>query len=226
MNMRYGKSIGKKFYEDGRVRRYPGNTVVADVTPGCPAYDVMTRLYDTVIENGFDKHIILLPHDSYHMTVIRGVNDQVRKDTHWPPALSKDAPMTEVDDYISSAVARAKMPGRIKMKFDKIMLNDGCMVVLLVPANEEQAAILKEFRDSAADEIGFRLPGHDNYRFHISLGYVRIIPEGEDKVRIDEMIAKMDKFIADQPPFEITPPYMAFYDDMFEFSPTRVPRDN
>ena len=30
----YGKEIGRKFYEDGKVRRYPGNTVVADVVPG------------------------------------------------------------------------------------------------------------------------------------------------------------------------------------------------
>ena len=223
--MKYGNSIGRKFYEDGSVRRYPGNTVVADVTKECPAYEVMTRLYNTVIKNGFDSHIILLPHDSYHMTVIRGVNDQVRKDTHWPAALPKDTPMEQVDDYIEAAIGRAEMPGRLRMKFDRVEFGNNCMIILLNPADEEQARILKEFRDSAANEIGLHLPGHDEYRFHISLGYTRIVPEGEDEIRIKKMIAEMDEYIADQPPFEITPPYMAFYDDMYEFSPDRVPRD-
>ena len=223
--MKYGNSVGKKFYEDGSVRRYPGNTVVADVTPECPAYEIMTKLYNMVKEKGFESHVILLPCDSYHMTVIRGVNDQVRKDTHWPAALPKDTPMTEVDDYMAAAIGRAEMPGKLRMKFDRVKFNNNCMIVLLLPADEEQARILKEFRDKAADEIGFRLPGHDEYRFHISLGYTLIVPEGDDAVRMDEMIAEMDRYIADQPAFEITPPYMAFYDDMHRFSPVRIPRD-
>lgn len=222
--MTYGRSIGKKFYEDGKVRRYPGNTVVADVTPECPAYEVMTRLYDMVNEEGFDSHLILLPHDSYHMTVIRGVNDQVRVDTHWPAKLPKDTPMTKVDDYISEAVGRVKMPEHIRMRFDRIHFTPMCMVVYLFPADENEEEKLKQFRDGVANEIGLRLPGHDEYRFHISLGYTRIVPEGEDEVRMNQMIKRMDEYLSKQDAFEITKPYMAFYDDMLEFSPVRIPR--
>lgn len=222
--MVYGKSIGKKFYEDGRIRRYPGNTVVARVLPDCSGYAVMTKLYDMVKEAEMDKYLILMPHDSYHMTVIRGLNDQVRTDDCWPEKLPKDTPMEKVDDYISEAVARVKMPDRIKMKFDRIKYSPNCMIVLLLPADENEAQKLKEFRDGVADEIGLRLPGHDEYRFHITLGYTRVIAEGEDEVRLREMIAKMDKLIADQEPIEISNPYMAFYDDMLVFSPVRIPR--
>ena len=56
----YGRDIGRKFYEDGSVRRYPGNTVVADVVPGMVAYDVMLHLKQMVIDAGFDKDIILI----------------------------------------------------------------------------------------------------------------------------------------------------------------------
>ncbi|MBR2634546.1 MAG: DUF1868 domain-containing protein [Clostridia bacterium] len=220
----YGKDIGRKFYEDGSVRRYPGNTVVADVTPESAAYEVMLHLRKRVLEEGLDSHLILLPEDSYHMTVIRGLNDQVRSDEFWPARLPKDLPMDEVDDYISAAVASAAMPGRIRMRFDCVKCGKSCMVARLLPADEKQEKILLDFRDAVADAIGLRLPGHDSYHFHISLGYTRIVPEGEDEVRLQRLLEEFNAYLKTQPPFETTPPYMAYYNDMMAFSPVRLPR--
>lgn len=224
--MIYGKDIGKKFDKDGNVLHYPGNTVVADIVPGCSAYDVMSHLRQMVIDAGFADTLCLLPEDSYHMTVIRGLNDLIRKDTHWPAALPKDTPMEQVDDYISAAIARAGLPGPARMKFYKTLPQEGCVIIQVVPADEEQEKILRDFRDRAATEIGLFLPKHDTYKFHISLGYRRILPEGEDAERFDALVAKMDEYIADQPVFETEPPYMAYYSDMMEFSPVRLPRRN
>ncbi len=224
--MIYGKDIGKKFYEDGSVRRYPGNTVVAPVTPSSGAYEVMLHLRQMVIDKGFDRHLILLPTDSYHMTVIRGVNDQVRKDTHWPKNLSIDAPMSEVDDYMEAAIVSANIPGPVRMKFDRVVYSASDVKALLVPADAKQERILLEFRDRAADAIGLRLPGHDNYRFHITLAYTRTVAKGEDEDKLNAMIEEMTAYIADKPEFWVCPPHMAFYDNMLRFSPTRVPRDN
>lgn len=224
--MTYGKEIGRKFYEDGSVRRYPGNTVVADIVPGCSAYDVMVHLQQMVNQSGLADHFILLPADSYHMTVIRGVNDQVRTDDFWPAALDKNTPMTQVDDYMAAAIAKAGLPGPVRMRFDAVNISTTCCTVRLVPADETQAQILKDFRDRAADAIGLRLPGHDNYRFHISLAYIRLVAEGEDAQRVEDLKQQMNMYIANQPEFDITPPYMAFYDNMLHFSPVRVPRDS
>ena len=223
--MIYGKEVGRKFYEDGSARRYPGNTVVADVTPEYTGYGVMTNLLQMVEEAGFDKtHLIMLPKDSYHMTVIRGLNDQVRKDGFWPENLSRDIPMEEVDDYISAAVGRVKMLGKIRMKFDKVTISTECVKAVLLPADDEQATVLKNFRDNVADEIGLRLPKHDEYVYHITLAYVRVVPEGDDDVRMKELICKMNEYVSVQPAFDITPPYMAYYNDMLAFSPVRLPR--
>jgi len=225
MKVMFGSSIGKKFWEDGTVRRYPGNTVVADVTPGCPAYDVMTHLRQMVVDAGFDRELVLLPEDSYHMTVFRGLNDQVRVDSHWPARLPKDTPMVGVDDYVSAAVANAGIPGPARMRFDKVGWGNNCCIICLVPADEEQARILKEFRDRAADAVGLRLPGHDAYVFHISLGYAWVIPEGERETERLALVEAMNRYIANRPAFETGAPYMAYYDDMLEFSPVRIPRD-
>ena len=96
----------------------------------------------------------------------------------------------------------------------------------VVPADEEQDKILRDFRDRAATEIGLFLPKHETYKFHISLGYRRILPEGEDAKHFETLVAKMDEYIADQPAFETEPPYMAYYSDMYAFSSERLPRRN
>ena len=207
------------------MRRFPGNTVVADIVPGCSAYDVMLRLRKAIEDAGFGEYFTLLPTDSYHMTVIRGLNDQVRTDTNWPAKLPKDTPMAEVDDYVSAAIARAGLPGPFKMKFDALSSSDSVIIVHLVPADEQQRQRIWEFRDRAAEEIGLRLPGHERYRFHISLGYTRVVPEGEAAERLEELKARINQELAEEPAFFTEPPYMAYYHDMYAFSPVRIPRD-
>ena len=190
--MTYGKTIGKKFDENGHVLRYPGNTVVAKIEPGCSAYEVMLHLRQMVIDAGFEDDLILLPKDSYHMTVFRGLNDYVRKDSNWPSVLRKDTPMTKVDDHVTNAVNNAGLPGPVRMKFDYINASPGCIEVYLLPADEEQNQILRTFRDRAAEGVGVFFPKHDEYRFHISLAYVRVIPEGERAEEFDRMKKQMN----------------------------------
>lgn len=220
----YGSQIGKKFEPDGSARCYPGNTVIADVRPGCGAYTVMTQLRQMVVDVGFAESMILLPEDSYHMTVIRGMNDQVRTDAFWPPALRRDAPMTEVDDYLTAAIASVPMPGPIRMRFRGIQVNEEDFRVLLSPADDEQMQIIRRFRDAAADAIGLRLPGHDAYTCHITLAYTRIVPEGKDAVRLQALTDEMARLILAQPVFETTRPYTAYYDNMLAFSAGRIQR--
>lgn len=221
----YGKSIGRKFEKDGSVRRYPGNTIIADVNPGCSAYDVMVQLRKMVIDAGFDDSMILLPEDSYHMTVIQGLNDQVRTDEYWPALLPKDTPMQGVDDHVTAAIASVQMPGAIRMKFREVRVNEMCFYLKLRAADEAQEQVLRAFRDAAAEAIGVYLPRHNEYGFHITLAYTRVIAEGEQAEQLQALLDEMNQYIANQPAFETTPPYVAYYDDMLRFSPTRIPRD-
>ena len=223
--MIYGSTIGKKFYEDGTVRRYPGNTVVADILPGNPAYAVMCKLRQMVIDTGMDEYLILLPENSYHMTVLQGVNDQVRKETHWPKGLPLDATMTQADDFVSAAFLEIGLPGPARMRFDAVHISTGACIIRLYPADEAQEKLLRDFRDQAADNLGLRLPNHENYRFHISLGYVRVLPEGEAAEKLEQLKVKINAYIANQPEFTTEAPYMAYYRDMHAFSPVRIPRD-
>lgn len=136
----YGEQIGKKFEPDGSPRWYPGNTVIADVTAGSSGYVAMTRVREMALASGIGDTLILLPEDSYHMTVLRGLNDQVRTDAFWPAALPKDAPMSAVDDYVSRAVARVPMPGPARMRFAGVRVDAADFRVLLAPAGRGAGA--------------------------------------------------------------------------------------
>lgn len=222
--MRYGSTIGQKFYEDGSVRQFKGNTVVADVVPGSQAFDTMCKLRQMVIDAGLDSHLILLPEDSYHITYISGFNDQQRIDGYWPERFSREATMEEADDFVTKAIESVGIPGPARMVFDNVGWGAGCCIIRLKPADEEQSKILYDFRDRAADAMGVRRPNHEKYRFHISLGYTRIITEGEDDVRRLQLVEKMEALMKAQPEFLTTQAYMAYFDDMYAFSPTRIPR--
>ena len=222
--MTYGSTIGMKFHADGSVREFKGNTVVADVIPGSEAFGAMQQLRQMVIDAGLDTHLILLPEDSYHITYISGLNDQQRIDGYWPDALSREATMTEADDYATAAIEKANIPGPARMRFSNVGWGAGCCIIRVKPADEQEHKRLYDFRDQAADEMGVRRPGHETYRFHITLGYTRLIAEGEMETRRQQLKEKMEALMAQQPEFLTTQAYMAYFDDMYAFSPARIPR--
>ncbi len=224
--IRYGNQIGRKFNEDGSPRRYPGNTVIADVRPNCAAYDAMMSLKAIARTAGLENSLILMPEDSYHMTVIRGLNDLVRSDAYWPNKLPKDAPMTEADDYVQNAFESAGLPEKIRMRFCGVRVNEEDFRVLVAPADGQQEKELRAFRDRAASALGLFLPGHAEYTYHITLAYTRIVPQGAQKDALERAVTKMEALLRTQKPFKLTPPYVAFYQDMLSFSTVRIPRDD
>ncbi|MBE6596416.1 MAG: DUF1868 domain-containing protein [Ruminococcaceae bacterium] len=223
--MTYGKSIGKKFYEDGSVRRYPGNTIIANIPRDSEAQRIMVELKRMVIDSGLGDNYIFLPEDSYHMTVIRGVNDQVRREGFWPDTLAKDSSMSEVDDHIVSAVESVGMLGRVRMRFSEMYHGGSALVALLEPYDSDEERKLRGFRNAVAEAIGLFLPKHDEYKYHVSLAYIRIVPEGDDRVRLDDLMGRMNELLRTQSAFETEEPFVAFYDDMLRFSPQRIPRN-
>ena len=205
-------------------RRFAGNTVVADITPEVPAYQVMRKLGTMVVDAGLRENYVFLPADSYHMTVIQGINDQNRGPNRWPSALPVDATMEQADAYFAAAVNRAGLPGPVRMRFEELHTGPSCVIAHLQPADETQEKILRDFRDRVADELGHRIPGHETYHFHISLAYTRVVPEGADAERLAALKEEVDALLAAQPPFETTAPYIAYFDNMLAFSHVPIPR--
>lgn len=223
--MRWGKEIERKFARDGKPLRYPGNTVVSDVKPGNPAHAVLLRLRGMLADSGLSPLFILLPGESYHMTVIRGLNDRVRERDFWPDALDIHVGMDAADAYFTRAVRSVQNPGAIRMAFDRVQIDATDFRVRLRPQDTEQSRILADFRNRVADALGLRLPGHEAYAYHITLAYTLRLPEGEEAARLSNLAREMDARLSVQPPFAVDAPHAAYYDDMTAFSPARIARE-
>lgn len=224
--MNWGQQIGSKFDHSGKPMRYPGNTVICDLREDNPAYAPMDRLRQMLEKSALTGHFILLPRASYHMTVIRGLNDLVRTDDFWPDRLPKEASMHETDEYVTRAVASVSNPGSIHMRFDAVVFDDADVRVRLLPADEQQEASLTAYRNTVADALGLRLPGHDSYRYHLTLAYVLHQVPAHDMPALNLLHAKMDAVLSRQPVMRLDPPYMAYYRDMFAFYPHPIDRDS
>lgn len=222
--MPYGTQIGRKFHTDGKAAAYPGNTVIADALPGTLAYDVMVQCLAMLREAGLQELFIPLPEDSYHMTVIRGVNDLVREKAFWPDKLPLDAPMAQADEYMSSAIASVPNPGPMRMRFGEARITAEDFRISMLPADEEQSEVLRRYRDRVADAVGLRLPGHDAYTYHITLAYTWRLPDEGQQQTIDRLKQRMDSLLSAQGQVELQAPYTAFYQDMLSFSAQRLPR--
>lgn len=215
--MAYGTQIGKKFHADGTAASYPGNTVIADVRPGNPAYDVMAACLQLLREAKLDELFIPLPKDSYHMTVIRGVNDLVRESAFWPDVLALDCSMEEADAYMAHAVASVENPGAIRMRFDRARITDEDFRILLVPADAAQECVLRAYRDAVAEAVGLRLPGHDAYTFHMTLAYTWRLPDAAQKKTLEKLTAAMDTLLAAHGEVLVDSSHFAYYEDMLSF---------
>ena len=221
-----GTQIGKKFHRDGSVAVYRGNTVLSDVCPGNPAYETMSRCRQMVADAGLDGLFILMPQDSYHMTVIRALNDLVRTEAYWPAALPMTASMAQADAYVQRAVNSVVTPDALWMRFDGARINEEDFRICLSPADEAQNARVRAYRDAVAEALGLFLPGHAEYAFHITLAYTLFTPQEAQAEKLRELETAMNELLAAQPPFEAGAPHAAYYQDMLAFFPDRIARES
>lgn len=224
MSMRYGAQIGYKFNTDGSPRRYPGNTIIADVDSWNPAHGVIDRLRSILCAGDLGGAFIFLPADSYHVTIIRGMNDCVRQPEYWSSVLPLDAPMAAVDAFFAEKAGEVKAPERIHMRFDQITIDDYDVRICLQPWDQTQANELRAYRDQVADQIALRLPGHDSYTYHITLAYMLRIPEGDDRMEMERRVREINAYLGGQDGFWLTSPRICFYNDMLHFYSHRIPR--
>src|SRR3546814_19742624 len=84
---KFPPDVGSKFYADGRVHPFPGNTVICHVPQqgehsGC--FNALLDIYREAPAHPFVRKITLLPPSSYHMAIFGGANDKPREPKHWP----------------------------------------------------------------------------------------------------------------------------------------------
>lgn len=215
--------FGPKFHADGRVRRYPGNTVVCHLPRPGAASDAVARVVDRLAAAPYAADLTLLPPSSWHMTVFEGVLDAVRTAPRWPAELAADAPLEACHDLFLARLAGFD-PGdatRFRLRAEAVDVDPGgtCMI-LLVPDGPAERQRLGMLRDRLSERLGIRGRNHAGYVFHVTLAY-RVRDTGvvgrDDLARLAAELGRLARELL--PSIELGPAEFCVFDDMFGFRP-------
>lgn len=208
----YTNAVGTKFYADGSLRRFPGNTVVSMVEPDTEIHDWLQTTTDAVDELR-GPELAMLPASSWHMTVFELLLDEVRDTDHWSRFISPDAPLAVVDRFMQDAVASLEPPRSIAMRPEMIALRSG-LTLRLLPANPTVHNDLIQYRERLADVTGVRFPDHDTYRYHISMAYLIYEPEQEQRRALAQVAATAERALEKVAEIVLPAPTVRFFVDM------------
>lgn len=221
----YPPDVGRKFSPDGRVLPFAGNTIICHVPQqgsGSETFDALLDIYRQLPGHAFGRKVTALPPSSYHMTIFGGANDGDRKPGLWPADLPLDLPMAECDRILGERLQAFQLdcalPLRMRVNLDEPAASERPLTIRLLPVDAEEQRKLSRLRDRLADLLRIRAPGHDTYRFHITLGYLtRWLTPAEDADYRLALKAWREGLAKQHPVIELGAPEYCLLTDMFAF---------
>jgi hypothetical protein len=155
--------VGRKFYPDGRVRTFPGNTIVCHVTVTTALVERLNRLYERLRAAKAARLYTLLPPSSWHMTLFDGVTGETSTPDRWPECLPLDAPLEEAHRLFEGRLT-AQVFGP-KLTFDMQVTGFGSLrnviSISLQPASAAEERAIRCLRDRLAAVLRLRRASHD-----------------------------------------------------------------
>ncbi|OCL04412.1 DUF1868-domain-containing protein [Glonium stellatum] len=213
----YPLGVPGKFDINGKVQRFPGNTIISHLSPSSGLYASLLSLYEKLCQSRLSSVFTLLPPPSWHMTIFEGVCDQVRKPGFWPSDLAIDDPLDKCDSLFEEKLASFDLqcdpPYRMSITgFDPLEIGIG---VRLEPKTPGEAERLRNLRQRLADTLQIRHPGHDSYGLHLSIAYLIRHLTKEQK---GELLALLEGHLREMPlDFELGAPEFCKFENMHAF---------
>jgi hypothetical protein len=210
----------KKFAADGKVQRYPGNTVLCHVPKQSEAFAELGRACEALRAEAGVQNLSWLPPDSYHMTVFDGATDAYRRPGDWPQMLPLDAGMDACNRYLAKRLRKFDLgfDPPIRMVVDEREFPGGYTLIPLRPIDARENRRLRDLRDRISAVTGVRHSNHDSYRFHISFAYyVRQFTPDEEanyQLALARTVQRLRKAL---PVIELAAPEYCLFEDMFAF---------
>lgn len=217
--------VGSKFYADGRVHAFPGNTVICHLPQqgsDAACFNALMDVYRDAPRHRFVRKVALLPPSSYHMTVFGGANDRPRLRQSWPADLPLDMPMAECDrittDRLRQAGIRCALPIRMRVDPSQDPTNGRPLTMRLLPLDDGEAVKLATVRREIARATRIPLPEPDTYRFHISIGYSIAWLTAAENVEFVSVFNRWSREIAAHAPvIALGAPEFCVFQDMYAF---------
>jgi hypothetical protein len=217
----FPKGVGSKFFPDGQVRAYPGNTVLCHVAGIPPLIERLDKLYGRLLDAEVAQIYTLLPPSSWHMTVFDGVCDGNRNGERWPGDLDREAPLLEINQTFEARLKAGRFgPGlSFAMRVRRLRPLMNVIAIELEPADEGEERAVRALRQRLAATLSFDRSAPDTYTFHITLAYFLRFPDASEKARLESLMTdEIQDMAKSLDPFRVGPPEFCHFNDMFAFS--------
>jgi hypothetical protein len=214
---KYPNGVPVKFDPNGHVQPFPGNTIIAHLSPASEIYASMLVLHEKLHQHRLSHLFALLPPSSWHMTIFEGVCDQVRKPGFWPADLPLDAPLEDCDALFVKKLSTFDLqcnPPYLMSVLGWSPLKTGIGVHVELRTADESKRV-RGLRDRLADLLQIRHRDHATYDLHLSIAYLLRHLTAEQKAELTALL--MDHLEGMPKEFELGAPEFCKFDDMFAF---------
>ena len=161
----YTQHVGQKFYADGSVRAFPGNTILCfvDIERHTAVYERTLSVQAELLAMPWHAKFTLLPPSSFHMTVMDLLVDEVRTPARWSSKIPLSATLEETDTFFLATVPTVPVPERFRMRYTGIRKP---AMIELEPADQETE--VGDMGVSQSDSRGDRGPSPHTRPIQIS----------------------------------------------------------
>lgn len=206
-----------KFKKNGDFNTFRGNTVVANLDGNEELIAIVHEIQEAYSKLPFFDKFTLTPKKSIHMTVIELLCDKNRVEKYWSKDLDLKMPIDEVSEYFGEKLEKFPLKKEsIKMKTIALSAQN----IVVEPFDNESKNRLEKIRKYVSNETGVRFPNHDDYQFHISVGYLREKLTKNEEELFTEVRSGLQKKLLEQLPFIIIDRIdFTVFEDMTEFVP-------
>jgi len=156
------------------------------------------------------------------MTVHEGICEYVRKATHWPKELSREATLQEADEFFIEKFKEISVPEPFEIKAKGIGFG-GVITMGIEPATEEMEKRMRTYRDEVAEKLTLKFPGHSFYGFHISFAYSIEILTFRERMQVNKYKKKIsERAVKEFGVLKLNDPELTFFEDMTNFADSRA----
>lgn len=221
----YTSEVGRKFYPDGRVHPFRGNTIICHVDqqgPNSAFFEAVLDFYRQFPALPFARKMSSLPPSSYHMTIFGGANDPDRRPGVWPRSLPLDTPIEECTRILGARLRKAGIgnvtPIRMRVDTCPPSPDETPLTIRLLPLDQAERLKLAKLRDRLSQVLEIRAESHDSYRYHVTVAYLITKMDTEERRAFREFYAALHTEIARRcPVIEFGQPEYCSLEDMFHF---------
>lgn len=218
--------VNRKFYADGRVMPFAGNTIICHLPQqgeNAGPFNALLDVFRDLPRHRFAGKLTPLPPSSYHMTIFGGANDKERRTPLWPADLPLDLPMEECNRVLGERLRAFKLddgapPYRMRVDLSEPSESERPITIRLVPIDEAERRRMARLRDRLSQRLSIRAPGHESYRYHVTLAYLIQWLTADEQLEFRGALKRWRESIAERcPVISLGAPEYCTLKDMFAF---------